>query len=318
MTLATTLCSSRRRSTSSDGIGPAMSAQTSPAESDSSRGVTTSTPAMSARPSFSRGRAHVSARPPRSAEPVVELERLGERPPVLEGVEAAGGHQRPGRDVRRAPDPQPGDVRAAVEGRNRRREALPRGRCRPHDARCRAGRRATCGSRRRRRRRRVRPATRPRRRSRGRRRRRAGCARPPRRPRSRAATAAAISRSGSLTPLDECTHVIARQRVRGFSARATAPRSRRRRPSPARRRGGCGGRSRRRAARGGGATRASRRSRARSSRPRRPVAGAAARRRAPSPIVVESVSATWSGDVPRYEAAAARASSSSAASDWRR
>ena len=43
-----------------------------------------------------------------------------------------------------------------------------------------------------------------------------------RRPRLACATAAAISRSGSFTPLEECTHVSASARVRGPSARDTA------------------------------------------------------------------------------------------------
>ena len=149
-------------------------------------------------PSAARPARASSARHRRSpAELVVEAERLGERPAVLERVEAARGHERSRRRARWARVP---GSRRSTRGRRSSGSSVrgaPRQPAPPTRARCRAGRRATCGSRRRRRRRRARRARRPRRRSRGRRPRRAGCvrscaargSRARRRPRSRGAAA---------------------------------------------------------------------------------------------------------------------------------
>ena len=67
-----------------------------PAETSGSAGVTTVIPSIPASPSFSARRLLDGARHhPVAADPLVERERLGQRPAVLEVVVAAGGEPRP-------------------------------------------------------------------------------------------------------------------------------------------------------------------------------------------------------------------------------
>ncbi len=72
---------------------------------------------------------------PRSPELSLVVERLGQRPPVLEGVEAAGSECGAGRDLAVPRDAalDPGDVGADVKRRDRRPERVP-GLDAPHQA----------------------------------------------------------------------------------------------------------------------------------------------------------------------------------------
>ena len=178
VTLATTLWSSSRRSTTRPG-SPRRRSRRGPADSASSGGVLTVTPRMRARPSFSRAAsACVRPRDRRpAAERLVELERLGERPAVLERVEAARGHQRSRRRAGRARAAHPRAVRAGRRSSGSSGRGAPRRPARPHEPGAARAEQPLVAAGRRRRRRRGRPATRPRRRSRARRRRRAGSAR---------------------------------------------------------------------------------------------------------------------------------------------
>ena len=106
---------------------------------------------------------------PVAADRGVQVERVGERPPVLEAVVAARRRGRPGAAAGRCraePDAEASAANVGITGMNR---AHPP-RC-PRPGRCRAGRTTTCGSRRRGSRSRARPGSPSRRRSRARRRR---------------------------------------------------------------------------------------------------------------------------------------------------
>ena len=119
--------------------------------------------------SHALGRSQAFLQPPREAagalgdplppDPFVQVERLRQRPAVLERVEAARRQQRPRRRRPGRFAVHPRLVGPAVEARDRRLEPAPGAPAGPRRARCRAGRTATCGSRPRRSRSRARPAT---------------------------------------------------------------------------------------------------------------------------------------------------------------
>ena len=176
-------------------------------------------------PASSAQRARTSGARPRRAR----RGRGGARTPAA----APSGARR--RGTRRASSAAPGGTslgrRPSIQAKyarvSKRRDqsarSAPTRAAPPRRSPSRAARTATCGSPRRRRRTPSStgdPCSTP---SRGRRRRRAGRARARRGRGSRRATASAISRSGSFTPLDECTHVIASSAGRAGAAPARSP-----------------------------------------------------------------------------------------------
>ena len=168
---------------------------------------------------------------------LVKTERLGQRPAVLERMEAARrGHTRPGRQAVGRLALHPRLQRRHLERRDDAGVPLPRLGAPPHACRCRAGRTATCGSRR--------PGSRSRDRLTD------SCSTPnPCTPSTHRSTRSAsprflftsaarppCARMGSFTPVDECTQVTA---TRACADRPPSPcwrRSRPRSPSRARHR----------------------------------------------------------------------------------
>ena len=135
MTLATILLDARR-ATTSDGSRPATSKHTSPADSPGDCGVRSRTPGIWA---SCRLQARRETADPRldalAADPLVERERLGKRPAVLEGVEPARREGRPVGDAARRAARDPRAVARAVEGRDRRSHQLAHALVRPQHAR---------------------------------------------------------------------------------------------------------------------------------------------------------------------------------------
>ena len=137
---------------------PRTSTQTMPADTSGSARRDDGDPVDLGQPLLQRARLLGGAsRDPVAADPLVERERLGQRPAVLEVVVAAGGEAGTARPGRRTS----GSARSAGSSRG------------PTRCRCRAARTATCGCRWRGSRSRGRAGRRRRRRSRARRRRRA-------------------------------------------------------------------------------------------------------------------------------------------------
>ena len=92
------------RATTSDGLRPATSKHTSPADKPGDCGVRSRTPSHLGELRLEAGR---EAADPRldalAADLLVERERLGQRPPMLEGLEPARRERRPVGDAVGAP-----------------------------------------------------------------------------------------------------------------------------------------------------------------------------------------------------------------------